>query len=146
MIKYFTIVLLGLFAVLSSCTEAQEDVSTEQLLEEIKEIEAQLSDKTSDKVLNQEEKIVFWKDELNKDKYTSDRVANARINYIIGKNFASLSIYSAEMYATKALILIDDVEGFENKKTDLYNGYLLKISIQKGEKSEADYSTGHVLI
>ena len=120
--NYLVIISLSFLIILSSCTEAQEELSTQKLLEEIKVIETQFSDRTSDKILNQEEKIDFWKEELNKDKYASNKVAKASINYLIAKNFATINIDSAEVYITKALILIEDVEGFENQKMSIYNG------------------------
>ena len=73
--NYLVIISLSFLIILSSCTEAQEELSTQKLLEEIKVIETQFSDRTSDKILNQEEKIDFWKEELNKDKYASNKVA-----------------------------------------------------------------------
>ncbi|WP_338814593.1 histidine kinase [Bernardetia sp. Wsw4-3y2] len=106
------IVFLSLFAILSSCTETQEDISTEQLLKEIESTEP----------TEQEDKILFWKDMLNKDKYTSDKVVKAYIYSYIAESFGRSNIDSTEMYATKALVLIEDVEGFEKRKTDIYTG------------------------
>lgn len=114
MIKYFAIAFLSLFVILSSCTKNQKDFSTEQLLKEI--------DEAIPKASEQDDQITFWKDMLNQERYASDRVAKASINYQIGKSFAPLNIDSAEVYTTKALILIEDEEGFENEKTAIYNG------------------------
>ncbi|WP_375562555.1 sensor histidine kinase [Bernardetia sp. OM2101] len=114
MIKYFAIAFLSFFAVLSSCTEAQEDSSTEQLLEEI--------NKAKLPSLEEDDQAKYWKNLLNQKQYTSDKVARASINYQIGRCFAPLNTDSAEVYITKALILIEDIEGFENEKTLIYNG------------------------
>ena len=111
---YLTIALLSLFAILSSCTEAQEKSSTEQLLKEINEAESQAS--------KQDDQILFWKGMLQQNRYASDRVAKSKINYIIGKSFAPISLDSTDIYITKALILIEDVEGLENQKAEVYNG------------------------
>ncbi|WP_338790042.1 histidine kinase [Bernardetia sp. MNP-M8] len=114
MIKYFAIAFLCLFAVLSACTEAQEEPSTQQLINEI--------DAAIPQAAKQDDQTLFWKNMLNQDRYASDDVAKASINYQIGKSFAPINIDSAEIYTTKALILIEDIEGFEKEKTAIYNG------------------------
>ncbi len=114
MIKYLTIAFLCLFIVLSSCTETQKKASTEELLQEIEEAKSQAS--------KQDDQALFWKNMLHQDRYASDRVAKSIINFHIGVSFAPLSLDSSEVYITKALILIENVEGFESEKATVYSG------------------------
>ena len=114
MIKYFATTLLLLVIILSSCKEVQEKPSTEQLLKEIEEAESKVSE--------QEDPISFWKNMLNQKRYASDRVASANINAKIGTFFGRQNLDSAEFYGTRALILLEDIEGFENLKIYIYNG------------------------
>ena len=128
--NYFIIAFLSLFAVLSACTDAQDDTSTEQLLEELADAVPKPSE--------QDDQMLFWKDMLQQERYASDRVVKAIINYHIGVSFAPLNIDSAEVYITKALILIEDVEGFEKEKTFIYTGLGI-IADNKGKEFLASF-------
>ncbi|WP_291727552.1 hypothetical protein, partial [Bernardetia sp.] len=111
MIKDITIALFILVTLLSSCKE--EKPSTEQLLKEIKEFERNISE--------QEDPISFWKNLLKQKRYASNRVAKSSINTMIGVGFYRSNLDSAEVYGTKALVLIEDLEGFEREKIVVYN-------------------------
>ncbi|WP_338814592.1 histidine kinase [Bernardetia sp. Wsw4-3y2] len=136
MIKYFAIILLGFCSILSSCREAQEKPSTQQLLKEIEETKLRASE--------QDDQIVFWKNMLQQERYASDRVAKASINYQIAKNFSPISLDSAEAYMTKGLILIEDVEEFEKEKLSIYNG-LGVIADRRGKNALSSFYYNKVI-
>ncbi|WP_338790043.1 histidine kinase [Bernardetia sp. MNP-M8] len=114
MIKYFAIAFLCLFALLSSCTETQEEPSTQQLINEI--------DAAIPQAAKQDDQTLFWKNMLNQDRYASDNVAKTCLNFRIGLTFFPSNLDSSDVYMTKALILIEDVEGFAKVKAQVYNG------------------------
>ncbi|WP_338814595.1 hypothetical protein V9L05_04875 [Bernardetia sp. Wsw4-3y2] len=112
--NYLTIALFSLFAILSSCTETQEEPSTQQLINEIDEVVPQAS--------KQDDQTLFWKNMLNKDRYASNTVAKSIINFRIGLSFYPSNLDSSDVYMTKALILVENVEGFAKVKAQVYNG------------------------
>ncbi len=103
-------------------TEAQHKEGTKALIEEIDRLEAEAPPKGAD----------FWKAQLKEDKYASNSVAKAKINYLIAKKMVAINLDSAEVYANKALRLLEYLDGFENEKTAVYNG-LGNIASAKGK-------------
>ncbi|WP_338768807.1 histidine kinase [Bernardetia sp. ABR2-2B] len=113
MIKYIFTVFLYLLTI-TFPVAAQTEPTRDELLKEITA--------TVVKSDFQKSATAFWQDKLKEERYASDVVVRAKINYMIARSFASQNMDSAEVYVTKALMLVENIEGYENVKLSIYNG------------------------